>query len=128
VTSCLSRELRSIPGITIADTEHIDYEVDIVTLQVHTGTVISGYVISTVVLEPSPTSYLEAIANRTLPKDVLNELVSFYSDDYKFMDHFIRTAGASDLQELCKQVVADLDIKWLEPNRKIWESLHSPGR
>ena len=113
ITSYLTRELRSIPGITIGDT-HVDYGIEVVA--VSTPNLIALSVVKT---EP-----YEAFI-KVLKDKITDQQSKLYLDQMRnavnVVGHGIRTTPVEKLDQTCKDLIADFDGGLLESNRKVWD-------
>ena len=123
VRSYITTELSSIKDIRIAD-DNYDWVLSIVALSLKSniGHEIS-VAVSSAVLEPFDVKSLITVLEKhgalfSAQKEILNAY-----DDYFFIKaHQIETGSHEDLKSICKKIVTDFDINYLEPKRKEYQS------
>lgn len=122
VTSYIGRELRSLPGVTVAEDEY-QYEIKVIVQQDVTGSgVVLGYsmayVVMQVVTERWAGSAVEAAGVKD-PKSKLRQSLARSLSGAVFLDTFKLVGGPADsLQQICKELVAELDGNQLERDRR----------
>jgi hypothetical protein len=113
IVSYMDRELRSIPGVTVTDTDP-DWTVGVV------ATTVSGDVVLSVVVAAPIRPLVELlkgkVADKTL-KDIADDIA--HALDIKM--HVIRIGPAANVDKLCKDLIADFDGAILEANRRAVE-------
>ena len=101
--SNLNRELRSLGDITIVDTKP-DFVVSVIVIKL-TGDRpgLSGFSVATLVTTRELTTGAEYV-----------------------LDFKLRAGSLDDVKSFSQSIIADFDATTLEPNRKVWNSLHKP--
>ena len=121
ITSYVSRELRSLQGILVADTNH-DYEINIVAFRVprdQPTLLVLSYLFTHVMLADKQRGLQLALRADMLP--VFNQL---YREVHQINDFGVMTfAAKGHLKQQCQGIVAKFDAKVLEPQRKIHEGI-----
>jgi len=113
ITSYLTRELRSIPGITISDSD-VSYSIEVVA--VSTPNLIALSVVKT---EPYR-AFIKVLKDKITDqqsKVYLNQM----GNAVNIVGHGVRTTSVDELAQTCKEIIAEFDGGLLESNRKIWE-------
>lgn len=121
-TSYLSRELRSLPDVTIVEQDP-DWLMSVVALEVKTkGGYTAGVAISIVILKPYKTAPLKVVVGPLTPdKEKLVDMAT--TDLYSYQGQWLRTGASSELKELCQGIIADFDSKHLDKDRKFHQEM-----
>jgi hypothetical protein len=130
VSSYMMREFRALQDVRVVDTKP-DIHVSVVAMKVTVG---DAYALSVVVTHPlDPDGFKELYSAHVDPK-ALKSLQGFAKATEVFAGHFVFAGPRTDLQNLCKAVVTELDTKYFEPARKAWQEIqdsigsHPPER
>jgi hypothetical protein len=90
-------------------------------VKVKWGSHVFGYTLSVVFLESIGTGYLDMWLTNKVPEDTLRPLREFFGGNYRFLNHLLRVGSTSDLQTMCKNIIAQLDTDTFEPSRKSYQ-------
>lgn len=124
VYSFVSREFRSLSDVTIVNKKP-EYILNIIAMQVKaTDGHITGFAISSVVEKPL---YSEELLNWKRNKEDL-DLDEYFANSFTVncspKNHQLSIGGSTDLQNMCKKIIADFDVCVLEQDRKIHQKLY----
>lgn len=129
VTSYITREIRALGDVTVAD-DNPDWEMHIIAMQmVGKDKTVYGIALSAVLLQRSLLGpSLEVIKNwdvklEDAQQKYLNVMVAAAMKTFTLVNYKLRTGPPESLQDICAAIVAEFDAKQLEPERKRWQSV-----
>ncbi len=120
IESYISRELRSL-GDVIQSKENYDYFLSIIALKLRTE---SGYdtgvALSITIVSKFENKHMSFILEDLKDEDK-SIAMEFTSNLYYYPYHWLQKGSNEDLQSMCKDIVADFDIKFLQSYRDIYQ-------
>ena len=119
VTSYVYRELRSLNYVELVSNEP-EWEISIVAMapKLINGSNKIGVTLSTVITHHVEKLMLSIMLKPELKADDMTSAFLWGSDT----DHLLYVGATDDLQNLCKDIVAEFDTK-VEENRKFWRQM-----
>lgn len=118
VSSYLNRELRSLGDVDIVDNDY-HWALSILAVQLTTiGGYKSGVAISTVILTP----FTNAVFVGLFKPEYRDGGLALTSNLFQYPDQWLNVGQTDALQNLCKEVIAQFDTKYLEEQRKSYRS------
>lgn len=119
VSSYINRELRSLTDVEIVEKDP-QWIIYVLAMELKTaGGYKSGVAISTVIFSPFNNQILSGLLQPKFKDDGLN----MTSNLAWYPDQWINAGSVDDLQELCKDIVANFDTKYLEESRKSFRQM-----
>ncbi|NIR52222.1 hypothetical protein GWO43_26880 [candidate division KSB1 bacterium] len=109
VSSYITRELRSIPDVTIVESDYLRTISIIATeMEYQSGENSAGVAIAVVVLQPIDNSSFDPKLREGLEPVI-------------FRDFRLYTGSSEDLKRICQTIIADFDRETLEPIRIVFQ-------
>ena len=123
IVSFISRELRSLGDVSVTDHEP-QYILLIVALEAEfvSGTTTGDIALSTVLTKPLKESAQGKLLKKFLEYKGSEWIFVFLEDQSLFLEHWVQTGGAKDLRSLCETLVTQIDLKYLEADRRNWQA------
>lgn len=119
VESYIDRELRSLGDVVVTD-DNPDWILNIVALESKTkGGYESGVVLSVVALK----SFDKEAVMSTVSARNKGWVSDAISNLHEFSSHSLRIGAPEELRSICSGIVADFDTKFLQPQRKYWQTV-----
>lgn len=136
--SFLGRELRSLGDVTLVD-ENADYVIELIVMKVALrSNEPAGFAVATYVSEPvkskkwlTDCSQFPGSCLTGKVDDRRRSIIEILTNDTQRRLFFqLQTGSLDNMRSTCQDIIADFDVKTLQPNRNLWNQTHkqTPGK
>lgn len=120
VTSYINRELRGLGDVAITDSaSDSDFSLQLIVTKVHQiGMPLLGYALSVVTSETMSMNFLRwRLSENKVPQKEIDGIISIYGQAQTDVRHYLEIANEEGLERKCREIVAEFDVKLLQPRR-----------